>query len=87
MRRYNEEIDKTIIEILHEKGERTYGKLKEDVEKSIKYTISFETYSNRLNAMVEPSNNKQSRYAIRPVLQKRDEWHRGKPVFYSLTVM
>ncbi len=70
MRRYNEEIDKTIIEILHEKGERTYGKLKEDVAKSIKYTISFETYSNRLNAMVEPSNNKQSRYAIRPVLTK-----------------
>ena len=28
--------------------------------------------------------NKQSRYAIQPVLQKRDEG-RGKTVFYSLT--
>jgi hypothetical protein len=83
LRQYNEEIDKTIIEILHQNGERTYGKLKESVEKSLTHTISFETYSNRLNAMVEPSIT-QSRYAIQPILQKRDEG-RGKNVSYSLT--
>ena len=83
MRQYNEEIDKTIIEILHKNGERTFGKLKEDVEKSLTHTISFETYSNRLNAMVEPYIE-QSRYAIQPILQKRDEG-RGKNVSYFLT--
>ncbi len=83
MRQYNEEIDKTIIEILHEKGPRTFGKLKEDVEKSIKHTISFETYAIRLNAMIKPAI-KKSRYTIQPVLQKIDEG-RGKNVFYSLT--
>ncbi len=83
MRLYNEEIDKTIIEILHKNGERTYRKLKENVEKSLKHTISFETYSNRLNAMIGPSI-KQSRYAIQPILQKRDEG-RGKNVYYCLT--
>ena len=83
MRQYNEEIDKTIIKILHKNGESTFGKLKEDVEKSIKHTISFETYAIRLNAMVEPSIT-QSRYAIQPILRKKDEG-RGKNVFYSLT--
>jgi hypothetical protein len=83
LRQYNEEIDKTIIEVLYKKGERAFGKLKEDVEKSIKHTISFETYSYRLNAMLKPYA-KESRYTIQQILQKRDEG-RGKNVFYSLT--
>ena len=83
MRQYNEEIDKTIIEILYQKGERTSGKLKEDVEESIKHTLSFETYSYRLIAMLKPYR-KESRYIICPILNKRDEG-RGKNIFYSLT--
>ena len=83
MRQYNEEVDNRIIEILHKNGEITFGKLKKDVEVCLQHTISFETYSNRLNAMIEHSIN-QSRYAIQPILQKRDEG-RGKNVSYSLT--
>ena len=83
LRLYNEEIDKTIIEILYQNGERTSGKLKEDVEMSLKHTLSFETYSYRLIAMLKPYR-KESRYIICPILNKRDEG-RGKNVFYSLT--
>jgi hypothetical protein len=83
LRYYNEEIDKAMIEILYRKGERTFGKLKEDVEKSIKHHLSFETYSSRLHNMSKP-DKKESRYAIQPVLHKRDEG-RGKNVFYFLT--
>jgi hypothetical protein len=83
LRQYNEEIDNTIIEILYQEGERTFGKLKKDLEKSIKHTLSFETYSFRVNAMSKPYR-KESRYAICPVLNKRDEG-RGKNVFYTLT--
>ena len=83
MRQYNGEIDNTIIKILHQNGERTFGKLKGEVEKCLKHTISFETYSNRLNAMLKPYR-KESRYIICPILNKRDEG-RGKNVFYSLT--
>ena len=83
MRQYNVDIDKTIIELLHKNGERTSGKLKENVEKFLNQTISFETYLTRLKAMIQPFT-KQSRYAIQPVLQKKDEG-RGKKVLYSLT--
>lgn len=82
MRQYNEELDKTIIKVLFQNGESTYGKLKKEVEDCLKHTISFETFSDRLNSMINPSI-KQSRYAIQPVLQKLDEG-RGKKVFYSL---
>lgn len=83
MRHYNEEIDKTIIEILYKKGQRTSGELKKDLENSIKHIISFETYSYRLKSMLE-SHRKESKYVICPILNKRDEG-RGKNVFYSLT--
>jgi hypothetical protein len=83
LRYYNENIDKAIIEILFKNGKRTFGKLKEEVENFIKHTLSFETYSNRLHNMSEPYK-KESRYAIQPVLHKRDQG-RGKNVFYFLT--
>ena len=83
MRQYNEEIDKTIIEILHNNGQVTFGKLYNEVVESLNHTISFETFSTRLKAMIQPFL-KQSRYALQPVLQKQDEG-RGKKVLYSLT--
>ena len=87
MRQYKEEIDKAIIEILYKNGgEMTFGALEERLKQCIN-AFSYETYSGRLKQLCEISkeNNKQStRYAIQPVLQKRDEG-RGKNTFYSLT--
>jgi hypothetical protein len=83
LREYNEDIDKAIIDILFKKEERTSGKLKEDLEKSIKHTISFETYSYRLKSMLKPHRD-ESKYTIGPILNKIDEG-RGKNVTYSLT--
>jgi len=84
LRQYNEEIDKTIIEILHKNGEMAFGKLEYQLKQCIK-SFSYETYSGRLKQLCEISqNSKQTRYAIQPVLEKKDKG-RGKNVLYSLT--
>ena len=83
MRPYDTAIDKTIFLLLYKNGESTFGELKKNIETYLDHSISFETYSDRLNAMRNPSI-KQSRYTIQPVLQKVDQG-RGKKVFYSLS--
>ena len=85
MNPYKEEIDKKIIEILYkDEGELTFREI-EDRLKLHFDKFSYETYSNRLKQLCETfKNNKQTRYVIQPVLQKRDEG-RGKNTFYSLT--
>ena len=92
MRQYNEEIDKKIIEILYEEGrELTFRELEDRLKRRLD-KFSYETYSNRLKQLSkvvvaeEKDNDKeQSKYAIQPVLNRRDEKGRGGKVYYSLT--
>jgi hypothetical protein len=92
LRRYDEKIDKTIIEILYEdERELTFKKLEDRLKPRLD-TFSYETYSNRLKQLskvpetVEDYNSKEhSKYAIQPVLNRRDEKGRGGKVYYSLT--
>jgi len=88
---YKEDIDKKIIEIMYkeEEEERTFREL-EDRLRSRLDKFSYETYSNRLKQLSkvpteEEHNTEQSRYAIQPVLNRRDEKGRGGKVYYSLT--
>ena len=83
MRSYNESIDKLIIELLYHSNELTFGQLEEQLKPNLEH-FSYKTYSKRLNAMSKPKKDKDSRYAIQPVLIKRD-LGRGSNVFYSLT--
>jgi hypothetical protein len=88
LRRYNEEIDEKIIKILYKKGgELTFREI-EDQLKPYLDTFSYETYSNRLKQLSKvptEDDKEQSRYAIQPVLNRRDEKGRGGKVYYSLT--
>jgi hypothetical protein len=91
LRQYKENIDKKIIEILHKEGEELTFRQLEDRLKRHLDKFSYETYSNRLKQLskvptAEKDNDKeQSRYAIQPVLNRRDEKGRGGKVYYSLT--
>ena len=94
MRLYDEKIDKTIIAILHneQKEELTYKEVEIRLKPCLE-TFSSETFSRRLKQLSkvptgeeQHNNNKeQSRYAIQPVLNRRDEKGRGGKVYYSLT--
>ncbi len=83
MRLYEETIDKLIIEILYTSNKLAFGKLEEILKSQLDH-FSYKTYAGRLNAMSNSEEDKNSRYAIQPVLDKRDEG-RGKNTFYSLT--
>jgi hypothetical protein len=90
---YKEKIEKKIIEILYKDGgELTFGKLEDRLKPHLDNNkFSYKTYSNRLKQLSklpeEENNNddQSSRYAIQPVLNRRDEKGRGGKVYYSLT--
>jgi hypothetical protein len=85
LNRYKEDLDRIIIKIIHKiNREITFGELEYQFKQCVK-SFSYKTYSGRLKQLCETSkNNKQARYVIQPVLQKRDDG-RGKNTFYSLT--
>jgi DNA-binding Lrp family transcriptional regulator len=92
LRRYDEKIDKTIVEILYKAERELTFKELEDRLKPRLDTFSYETYSNRLKQLsklqetLEDYNSKEdSKYAIQPVLNRKDEKGRGGKVYYSLT--
>ena len=90
MRLYDEKIDKKIIKILYEdvRGELTFKELEDRLRPELD-KFSYETYSKRLKQLskipTEEDDKEQSKYAIQPVLNRRDEKGRGGKVYYSLT--
>ena len=92
MRLYDEKIDKKIIKILYEDvRELTFKELENRLRPQLD-KFSYETYSNRLKQLSkipteedENNNKEQSKYAIQPVLNRRDEKGRRWKSVYSLT--
>jgi hypothetical protein len=71
---YNGEIDNIIINELSMNEFISFLELKKRVERSLSRTLSFQTYSDHLKKMIKDK-----------ILNKKDTYERGKPVFYSLS--